>query len=65
MVEYKHIIFVADRAHTNGQALKVRVYFIRLLSNLFNLLAPEFEIYILAHPVCKMQLVQEPIKVAL
>ena len=32
---------------------------------LFNLLAPEFGIYILAHPVCKMWIIQEPKKVAL
>jgi hypothetical protein len=31
----------------------------------FNLLAPEFYIYILAHPVCKMLIIQEPKKVAL
>ena len=30
-----------------------------------NLLAPEFYIYILAHPVCKMWIIQEPKKVAL
>jgi hypothetical protein len=30
-----------------------------------NLLAPEFGIYILAHPVCKMRIIQEPKKVAL
>jgi hypothetical protein len=27
-----------------------------------NLLAPEFGIYILAHPVCKMRIIQEPKK---
>ena len=32
---------------------------------LFNLLAPEFGILILAHPVCKMWITQEPKKVAL
>jgi hypothetical protein len=32
---------------------------------LFNLLAPEFGIQILAHPVCKMRIIQEPKKVAL
>ena len=31
----------------------------------FNLLEPEFYIYILAHPVGKMRIVQEPNKVAL
>jgi hypothetical protein len=31
----------------------------------FNLLAPEFDIKILAHPVCEMQIIQEPKKVAL
>jgi hypothetical protein len=31
----------------------------------FNLLAPEFGIKILAHPVCKMRIIQEPIKAAL
>jgi len=31
----------------------------------FNLLAPEFYIQILAHPVCKMWIIQEPKKVAL
>ena len=30
-----------------------------------NLLAPEFHIQILAHPVCKMRIIQEPKKVAL
>jgi len=30
-----------------------------------NLLAPDFYIYILAHPVCKMWIIQEPKKVAL
>ena len=30
-----------------------------------NLLAPEFGIQILAHPVCKMWIIQEPKKVAL
>ena len=30
-----------------------------------NLLAPEFYILILAHPVCKMWIIQEPQKVAL
>ena len=30
-----------------------------------NLLAPEFGIYIFAHPVCKMWIIQEPKKVAL
>jgi hypothetical protein len=30
-----------------------------------NLLAPEFGIKILAHPACKMQIIQEPKKVAL
>ena len=29
---------------------------------LFNLLAPEFYIQILAHPVCKMWIIQEPKK---
>ena len=32
---------------------------------LFNLLAPEFYIEILAHPVCKMWIIQKPKKVAL
>jgi hypothetical protein len=32
---------------------------------LFNLLTPEFDIYILAHPVCKMLITQEPKKLAL
>jgi hypothetical protein len=31
----------------------------------FNLLASEFGILILAHPVCKMQIIQEQKKVAL
>ena len=31
----------------------------------FNFLAPEFGIYILANPVCKMWIIQEPKKVAL
>jgi hypothetical protein len=36
-----------------------------LLTNcVFNLLAQEFGIYILAHPVCKMRIIQEPEKVA-
>jgi hypothetical protein len=43
---------------------------LRLTNNLsiissINLLAPEFGIYILAHPVCKMQIIQEPKKIAL
>jgi hypothetical protein len=33
--------------------------------NIFNLLAPEFGILILAHPVCKIRIIQEPKKVAL
>ena len=32
---------------------------------MFNLLAPEFGIQILVHPVCKMWIIQEPKKVAL
>ena len=31
-----------------------------LFTSLFNLLAPEFYIQILAHPVCKMWIIQEP-----
>jgi hypothetical protein len=31
----------------------------------FNLLAPEFYIYILAHPACKMLIIHEPKNVAL
>jgi hypothetical protein len=31
----------------------------------FNLLAKEFGIYILAHPICKIRIIQEPIKVTL
>jgi hypothetical protein len=34
-------------------------------TNIINLLAPEFGIYILSHPVCKMRIIQEPKKVAL
>jgi hypothetical protein len=30
-----------------------------------NLLAPEFDIQIVAHPVCKMLIIQEPKKLAL
>ena len=36
-----------------------------IICGLFNLLAPEFGIQILAHPVCKMWIIQEPKKVAL
>jgi hypothetical protein len=32
---------------------------------LINLLAPEFGIWILAHPVCKMRIIQEPKKLSL
>jgi len=35
------------------------------LENLFNRLEPEFYIKILAHPVGKMRIIQEPKKVAL
>jgi hypothetical protein len=34
-------------------------------NSVLNLLAPEFDISIVAHPVCKMQIIQEPKKVAL
>ena len=36
-----------------------------ICKNIFNLLAPEFGIEILAHPVCKMWIIREPKKVAL
>jgi hypothetical protein len=38
---------------------------LKKLLNDLNLLAPEFGIYILAHPVRKMRIIQEPKKVAL
>jgi hypothetical protein len=40
---------------------------VQLFDSVFyiNLLAPEFGIYILAHPVCKTWIVQEPNKVVL
>jgi hypothetical protein len=39
--------------------------FLALSFHSFNLLAPEFHIQILAHPVCKRWIIQEPKKVAL
>jgi hypothetical protein len=47
----------------NNFDLTFQTVFISLVE--FNLLAPEFGIYILAHPVCKMRIMQEPKKVAL
>jgi hypothetical protein len=35
LLEYKRINVESDHTYTNGQAVKVRVYRIRFLSNLF------------------------------
>jgi hypothetical protein len=45
--------------------LKANLSFLEMFWAYVNLLAPEFGIKILAHPVCKMRIIQEPKKVAL
>jgi len=64
-LKYSVLIFVEKNIykmqHLEGSGTPV-LYIGRTL---LNLLAPEFYIYILAHPVCKMWIIQEPKKLAL
>jgi hypothetical protein len=49
----------------NGLNTETFLHNILKIASYFNLLAPEFFKFFLAHPVCKMWIIQEPKKVAL